>query len=112
LTLRMKSALLALILAGTSVAVMVGVSPSATAAERLGGVDMQRACSVQWAHIGPTTAIVRDRNNAFSWKCKSNYTAYIIGGVDVNTQCALQYGRGAYAGLGSRSNPYSWYCQR
>jgi hypothetical protein len=73
---------------------------------------MQRACSVQWEHFGPTTAIVRDKNSAFSWRCKSKHTAYIVGDIDVNKQCVLQYGRGAYAGLGSRTNPYSWYCQR
>jgi hypothetical protein len=48
---------------------------TASASIRLGGVDMQRACSVQWANFGPTTAVVRDQHNAYSWACRSNYTA-------------------------------------
>jgi hypothetical protein len=107
-----RKGLIALAIAGISAVGLVGSAPSATAATRLGGVDMQRACSVQWKHFGPVTAFVRDQRNAFSWTCKSNYTGVIVGGIDVNRQCVDQYGRGAYAGLGSTSNPYSWYCQR
>ena len=93
-------------------AVLAGPTGPAAAGTYLGGVDMQRGCSVQWAAYGPTTAIVLDQRNAYSWKCRSNYTNYILGGVDVNRECALQFGQGAYAGLGNTSNPYSWYCQR
>ena len=93
-------------------AVLAGPASPAAAATRLGGVDMQRACTVQWANYGPTTAIVLDQHNAYSWKCRSNYTGYILGGVDVNEECVLQYGSGAYSGLGSSTDPYSWYCQR
>jgi hypothetical protein len=104
--------LVILTLVGASTIGMLATAPSASAAIRLGGVDMQRACSVQWKHFGPTTAIVLDQRNAYSWKCRSNYTGVIVGGIDVNRQCADQYGWDAYAGLGSTSNPYSWYCQR
>jgi hypothetical protein len=92
--------------------VLAGPASPAAASTRLGGVDMQRACSVQWANYGPTTAIVLDQHNAYSWACRSNYTHYILGGVDVTQECVLQYGSGAYAGLGSSTDPYSWYCQR
>jgi hypothetical protein len=98
-------------LAGLSVAGPMFTS-TASASTWLGGVDMQRACSVQWAAYGPTTAVVLDQHNAYSWRCRSNYTSYILGGVSVNQECVLQYGSGAYAGLVSASNPYSWYCQR
>jgi len=91
---------------------LLGPAPSAAAATRLGGVDMQRACSVQWKDFGPTTAIVRDQHNAYSWGCRSNYNGWVLGGIDVNRQCVYQYGLGAYAGLGSSTNPYSWFCQR
>lgn len=107
-----RKGLVILTLVGASTVGMLGTAPSASAAIRLGGVDMQRACSVQWAHFGPTTAIVLDQRNAYSWKCRSNYTGVIVGGIDVNRQCVYQYGWGAYAGLGSTTNPYSWYCQR
>ena len=97
-------------LAGLSVVGLMFAN-AASASTRLGGVDMQRACSVQWAKYGPTTAVVRDQHNAYSWACRSNSTSNILGGVSVNQECVLQYGLGAYAGLGSASNPYSWYCQ-
>lgn len=110
--LTVRKGLVVLALMGASAVGMLGPAPSASAAVRLGGVDMQRACSVQWEHFGPTTAIVRDQRNAYSWLCRSNYTGVLVGGIDVNRQCVYQYGRGAYAGLGSTTNPYSWYCQR
>ena len=98
-------------LAGLSVVGLMFAN-TASASTRLGGVDMQRACSVQQATFGPTTAVVRDKHNAYSWACRSNYFGDIVGGVKVNQECVLQYGPDAYAGLGSASNPYSWYCQR
>lgn len=93
-------------------ATLAGTAGPAAAGTRVGGVDMQRGCSVQWAAYGATTAIVLDQYNAYSWRCRSNLTAYILGGIDVNRECALQYGQGASAGLVSATNPYSWYCQR
>ena len=111
LSVRARIGIAASTLAGLSVVGLIFANTS-SASTRLGGVDMQRACSVQWATYGPTTAVVRDQHNAYSWVCRSNYTSYILGGVNVNQECVLQYGSGAYAGLGSASNPYSWYCQR
>ena len=88
---------------------LVTASP-AQAATRLGGVDMQRACDTQWPGYG-LTAHVNDPNNAYSWRCWApwDHTSY---GIDVNRECVTQYGAGAYAGLGSTTNPYSWFCQR
>ena len=101
-------------LVGLSVVGFV-VANTASASTRLGGVDMNRACHDQYYNpYGPTTAVVRDQHNAYSWVCKSNYTAVIVGGISVNKACATQYPGSppAYAGLVSPSNPYSWYCQR
>jgi hypothetical protein len=111
LSVKARIGIAASTLAGLSVGGLMFAN-TASASTYLGGVDMQRACSVQWATYGPTTAIVLDQHNAYSWKCRSNYTHYILGGVSVNQECALQYGWGAYAGLYNASNPYSWYCQR
>lgn len=83
------------------VAVLSMASPASAAG--VGGVDMQRACNVQ--HPG-TTARVLNQNDAYSWRCVGGATF----GIDVNAACANQYRPGVYAGLGSASNPYSWYC--
>jgi hypothetical protein len=84
-------------------------APEAAAATRLGGVDMQRACDTQYTGFG-LRAVVTDQHNAFSWRCTApwGYSA----GIDINRECVTQYGAGASSGLGSTSDPYSWYCQR
>lgn len=82
--------------------------PQAQAAV-LGGVDMQNACNRQYPGQG-RQAVVQDRNNAYSWVCRSAFGHR--GGIDVNKQCAAQYGRGAYAGLRNQRDAFSWYCQR
>jgi len=71
---------------------------------------MQRACNDQYgAHFG-YRAEVRNQRDAYSWRCTKPWDDRR--GIDVNLACRTQYGWGAYAGLGSRYNPYSWYCQR
>jgi hypothetical protein len=91
---------------------LVGVAAFATTASAstyLGGVDMQRACSTQQPAMG-LAAVVTNQRNAYSWQCKAPW-GYAVG-IDVNRECVTQYGSGAFAGLGSSTNPYSWYCQR
>jgi hypothetical protein len=86
---------------------LLAASPASAATTRLGGVDMQRACNQQYPGRG-TQAVVTDGGSAYSWQCRS---ASFAGGIDVNAACANQYGWGAYAGLGNRANPYTWFCQ-
>jgi hypothetical protein len=97
----------------------------AEAATTLGGVDMQRACRTQYPSGWGLSAYVNDwdssergqfghtdePNIAYSWRCWApwDHSTYSI---DVNRACASQYGKGAYAGLGSSTDPYSWYCRR
>jgi hypothetical protein len=88
---------------------LVGTATEAAAATRLGGVDMQRACDKQYPGFG-LQAVVLDQNNAFSWRCAAPWDN--TRGIDVNKACAEQYGPGAFAGLDSVRNPYSWFCQR
>jgi hypothetical protein len=94
---------------GALVAGTLAASAPASASTYLGGVDMQRACDVQYPGFG-LRAVVQNQYNAYSWKCVSpwGYTA----GIDVNRECVTQYGPGAYAGLWNRYNPYTWFCQR
>jgi hypothetical protein len=103
---------------------LVGATP-ADAGTRLGGVDMQRACTTQYPPEWGLSARVNDSGNsawgltgpdndpkkAYSWRCWApwDHSSYQI---DVNRACVAQYGAGAYAKLGSSTNPYSWYCQR
>jgi hypothetical protein len=87
-----------------------GLGISATAAQAAtykGGVSMQWACEKQYPGQG-RTARVLDQRNAFSWVCKSQFGHQ--GGIDVNRACRDTYGGGAYAQLGDRRNPYTWYC--
>jgi hypothetical protein len=97
----------------------------AEAATPLGGVDMQRACRTQYpsgwgltAHVSDwknsafgSTGYANDPDNAYTWRCWApwDHRTYSI---DVNRACVNQYGRGAYAGLGNSTDPYSWYCRR
>jgi hypothetical protein len=83
----------------------------AEAATRLGGVDMQRACTTQYPSGWGLTAHVNNPDNAYSWSCWSPWdrTSY---GIDVKRACVNQYGAGAYPGLGHQAYPKSWYCQR
>lgn len=88
-------------LAGLSVVGLM-VANTASASTRLGGVDMNRACHDQYYNpYGPTTAVVLDQHNAYSWVCKSNWNAVILGEISVNKACATQYPGSppAYAGL-------------
>jgi Protein of unknown function (DUF2690) len=86
---------------------VVAVPNAASATTRLGGVDMQAACNAQYPGLG-SRATVTDPSSAYSWRCVTANASY---GIDVNRACATQWWPGAYAGLGSSTNPYSWYCQ-
>ena len=97
-----------LFLAGTIGAGVAGAA-TANATTILGGVDMQRACNEQYPAFG-LRAVVTDQHNAFSWRCTSPWG--YSGGIDVNRECASQYGSGAYSVLLNTSDPYSWRCGR
>jgi len=100
---------LLLVLGGAATLVLsVGLAATpASALTRLGGVDIQRSCDAQFPGQG-MVATVTDRQNAYSWRCVKPGVSL---SVDLNRGCATQYWAGAYAGLGSTSDPYSWFCQ-
>lgn len=72
----------------------------------LGGIDVQAACSHQFAG---SKAVVAN-NNVYGWVCVSQDGA--VHGVNLNKQCAVQYGNGASATYSDFKNPYSWTCRR
>lgn len=91
-------------------ATAVLTAPSASASVVLGGVDMQRACNTQYSPAFGLKAVVLDQHNAYSWRCAAPWDN--TRGIDVNRECATQYGNPGWAGLRDSHNPYSWYCQR
>ncbi|WP_328743811.1 hypothetical protein OHT57_00565 [Streptomyces sp. NBC_00285] len=89
---------------------LFGMGSISASAATLGGVDMQRACNTQYPPSFGLKAVVLDQHNAYSWRCAAPWDN--TRQINVNAACANQYGPGAYAGLGSATNPYSWYCRR
>ena len=89
-------------------ACLLGATP-ALAATRIGGVDMQAACNTQQPAFG-LRAVVKDQNNAYSWRCEAPWGYFM--GIDVSRACTSQYGPRTFAGLADSRNPYAWYCQR
>jgi hypothetical protein len=80
------------------------------AGERLGGIDMQRACRDQYGPTGIATEGFGTSCNA--WLCHvldghANPPAYSI---DTPQACVSQYGSGAYAVC--NGGVYDWACYR
>ena len=82
----------------------------ASAATRLGGIDMQAACNNQYPGQGRIAKVVT--NNVYGWKCVTGVVPVAPGDISTWQQCQVQYGanRGVYSNYTSYSNPYSWGC--
>ncbi|MBU6280274.1 MAG: hypothetical protein KGN78_13615 [Actinomycetales bacterium] len=111
---RSVAALVASLAVAVPAALLATAAP-ASAATRIGGVNVQNFCDKTYG-VGTTRASWSNYSDPFGWGC--NYRSatglfdwYRWGGVDMNKACVLQYGRGAYAGLAAR-NVMGWYCQR
>jgi hypothetical protein len=96
-----------------AIALALGVGGVATApahaSAMLGGVNVTRACTIQ--HLTGADLVAW---NVYGWRC-IYHGAYITvnwGGVNLNQECASEYGSGAYAGYLDYNNPYSWRCYR
>ncbi|UOX88262.1 hypothetical protein MUY14_42340 [Amycolatopsis sp. FBCC-B4732] len=89
-----------------AMAVVIAVPADAAV---IGGVDMQRACTVQNPGMG-LAAVVTDAHNAYSWRCRAPWGYQV--GINVNAACTDQYGGGAYATVLNAADPYSWRCNR
>jgi hypothetical protein len=92
-------------------------APAVDAATYLGGVSVAGACSNQlW--IAPSavrTEIIAW--NVTGWRCgyltSMGWVWWWTGyNINLNQQCAYQYGPGAYAAYTNYYNPYSWGCYR
>ena len=72
----------------------------------LGGVDLQRACDTQYSGRG-LRATAANANNPYSWQCVGSGVSL---GIDVSSECQLQYGYGAVAAVSNAASAWSWYC--
>ena len=77
---------------------------------------MAGACSNQLWIAPSATRAVLVANNVTGWRCE--YVGGVISwiwytyNINLNQQCTVQYGPGAYARYTNYSNPYSWGCYR
>jgi hypothetical protein len=108
-----RGVIAAVVGAGLATGVFGVISAEPAGAAATTGVDMQRACTSQYSPSYALKAVVGNQHDAYSWHCVSSGgvpTTYR--GIDVNRECVTQNGGGWSAGLGSATNPYSWYCHR
>jgi hypothetical protein len=69
---------------------------AAAAGERLGGIDMNRACKEQYFNLN--VGAVRTGNTCNDWKCEGTFAGFPISlNVDTPAACAKQYGTYTYA---------------
>lgn len=84
--------------------------PAAHAATYLGGVSVLGACENQIFTNG--VALIND--TVTGWRCEYNgavlHVIFYWYNINLNEQCADQYGTGAYARYTNYYNPYSWGC--
>ena len=87
-----------------SAIISFGLLAAPVAAERLGGIDMNRACRDQY---GPALYAVRGGNSCNDWYCDTN----IAGGFPIDTPraCVTQYNTNAYAQCVGGANDWSCY---
>lgn len=74
---------------------------------------MQKACEkMRYARNQDATAVMGDRENAYSWKCKLQGKGYVVyRAFDLNAACKDQYiSEIAYAKASNMKDAYSWQC--
>lgn len=103
----------ALIACGLASSGFLAASASAAnAAVYEGGVSVLGACENQIY----TNAVALINNNVTGWRCKYKGAVisviYYYYNIDLNAQCAYQFGSGSYAKYTNYNNPYSWGCYR
>ena len=106
----------ALLAAMMAVMIIAGAS-HASAATRLGGVDLAKYCRDRYQSSYSSAKVVLVENNAYGWRCQQillvggpSWTNYSIDMVDV---CRRQYGvKSVTAKYGSFSDAKSWSCYR
>jgi len=87
--------LLAVPASGAPAALVAPEAAAAAAGQRLGGIDMPRACREQYA--APLTA-GRVGNSCNDWRCSGGYwNVGVSFDVDTPAACRSQYGSNVYA---------------
>jgi hypothetical protein len=104
----------------------------ASAASRLGGVDLNGYCKAKYSTVSLNYSSVATAglkyNDAGGWRCYQatlmlwpisfkplkyrQVRHYYEHSIDMNDACRRQYGSGVYAATNNWSNPYSWSCYR
>jgi hypothetical protein len=101
---------------GLALAGIVSVSAPAHASSILGGVSVAGACSNQLFIAPSATRAVLIAYNTSGWRCRYvgavisvTYTWY---NINLNQECSVEYGAGAFARYLNFNDPYSWRCWR
>lgn len=78
---------------------------------KLGGVSVYNACKYQYTAAYHWEVFLKE-NNVMGWRCHLNHIKSGSVEINLNTECAREYGRGAKARYTNFNDPYSWYCAR
>lgn len=111
--MRLRKRIATVVMASTlALGGVAATSESAQASTNLGGVSILGACANQLF----TNSDALIAWNVTGWRCKYQgatfSTIYYWYNIKLNTECAREYGSGAYAGYTDYNNPYSWHCYR
>jgi hypothetical protein len=109
----LKKRLATLAVSGTLAFVGVAAtSVPAQAATSLGGVSVLGACNNQLF----TNSVALIASNVSGWRCRYQGATFSViyywYNINLNQECAREYGAGAYAGYLNYYDPYSWRCFR
>lgn len=94
------------------------MAPLASAATRLGGIDLGAYCQ-RTVNPGDASIAYLVENHARGWRCVDSmwmgapfgWATYRVRDMDLNYACSLQYGGGAYAVL-EQNHARGWACYR
>ncbi|MFF5638275.1 hypothetical protein [Streptomyces sp. NPDC012825] len=94
------------------------VAPPASAATRLGGINLSAYCQ-KTVNPGDASIARLVENHARGWRCVDSmwmgapfgWATYNVRGMDLDHACRLQYGGGAYKVL-EQNHAQGWACYR
>ncbi len=94
------------------------MAPSASAATRLGGINLGAYCQ-KTVNLGDASVARLVENHARGWICVDSmwigppfgWATYRVRAMDLNHACRLQYGGKAYAKL-EQNHARGWACYR
>jgi len=88
---------------------ILATAAPASAATRLGGIDMMRVCAIENGSSWWVPYLVSQ--NAYGWRCYNDQIGQSRG-IDLNWGCRILYGGSAWASTSNPSSPYAWSCYR